>query len=118
MAKAHLTESQIISIVENATRRVIKTIMESKANEISDDTVFSARNGAYNKWRKIEKDPYTSVEEKEVARKQYQRFNDEYNKRKFQNTSEKRRAVMNKNERDIDSGKRTFNNGKWTTKED
>lgn len=117
MAKVQLKESDVIKIVKEATLHTLNTILEGKANEISDDTVYAAMQKSAKKSDDIALDRDTSETEKKVAQNQHKLFKDEYKKRKDA-ANDKRRAVMDKHEREYDKGKRKFNGKKWKTDND
>jgi hypothetical protein len=117
MAKVQLKESDVIKIVKEATLHTLNTILEGKANEISDDTVYAALEKSARKSDNITLDRETSPNEKKVAQNQHKFFKDEYKKRRDA-ANDKRKAVMDKHEREYDKGKRKFDGKKWKTDND
>ena len=84
---------QRIRLTESDLHRIVKESVDSVLNEISKDTVASAKNGAFKKWQALDTDPYAKSAERDAAYDQYKNFEDEYSRRKNYKTDSKGRMV-------------------------
>lgn len=102
-----IKESELHGLVSESIKKVL--------SEISTDTLGSARDKAYQKWRESAKDQEATVAEREHAKNRVSTFGDEYRKRRNWNndgteTNDAHKARFDKRERDRMKGKRTYGN--------
>ena len=107
--RVRLTEGDLHRIVKESVRRII--------NELSDDTIDSARDAADKKVKKYSERYGEGSAPHRQAQQQRNNFSEKW-MNTYRKANANRQARMIKNRTDRQAGRRKYENGKWRTNED